>query len=517
MTTSASPVPAVPETAEPRSGLRTNAVGVLGILFFVLSAQAPLTAIAGALPLTVFLGNGAGAPGAYVAIGVVITLFAVGFIAMSRRIRVNGAFYAYVGAAFGRRTGSGAAWLAILAYGTVQAAMYGLYGVSVSALFAGLGLTIPWWLPVIITVAIVQALGSLNIELGARVLAILVGCEVAILLAFAFGVMLTGGGPEGLDPAASFSPSAVLSGAPGVALMFAFASMFGFESTAIYSGEAKDPKRTVARATYLSVAVISVFLSFVAWMFVAYYGASHVTDAAGKAVKSGDSTGFVFSAMDGILGPWSGVVASILLVTSLFAGILAFHNGINRYLHSLAIDGSLPLRISRTNRHQAPFAAAWVQTIMSLVLVLPFAVLGLDPVLTLFSWLSGVSVAALVVLYVLCSAGVVYFFARNRAGGKLWQTLIAPTLAAVLLLGVLYLVVANFTALIGGETTTAIILLLTVPVCFAIGVAVTRKRRDVPVAPEPIVASATATPATATPASALPASTLPASKEEGVA
>lgn len=483
MTASTSPLPVASESVEPTaspSGLRRNAVGVLGILFFVLSAQAPLTAIAGALPLTVFLGNGAGAPGAYVVIGIVITLFAVGFIAMSRRIKVNGAFYAYVGAAFGRRTGSGAAWLAILAYATVQAAMYGLYGVSVSALFAGLGLSLPWWVPVIVTVALVQVLGSLNIELGARVLAILVACEVAVLLAFSFGVLFTGGGPEGINPVASFSPSAIISGAPGVALMFAVASMFGFESTAIYSGEAKDPRRTVARATYLSVAVISVFLSFVAWMFVSYYGASKVTAAAGKAVQSGDSTSFVFKALDGVLGGWSGIVASILLVTSLFAGILAFHNGINRYLHSLGLDGSLPLRVSRTNRHQAPFAAAWVQTVMSLVLVLPFAFLGLDPVLTLFSWLSGVSVAALVVLYVLCSAAVVAYFARNREGRKPWQTVIAPSISAVLLLGVLFLVVSNFTALIGGELTTAIVLLIIVPICFLVGFLVSRPRRVTP-------------------------------------
>lgn len=478
MTNSASPLAVTTNPPEQHNGLRTNAVGVVGILFFVLSAQAPLTAIAGALPLTVLLGNGAGAPGAYIAIGVVFALFAVGFIAMSRRIKLNGAFYAYVGAAFGRRTGSGAAWLAILAYATVQAAMYGLYGASVSALFGNLGITIPWWLPVIITVAIVQVLGSLNIELGARVLAVLVACEVAILIAFAVGVLLTDGGPEGVNFAASFSPASILSGAPGIALMFAVASMFGFESTAIYSGEAKDHRRTVARATYLSVAVISLFLSFVAWMFVAYYGASNVVLAADKAVKSGNSTSFVFGPLDHVLGGWAGIAASILLVTSLFAGILAFHNGINRYLHSLAVDGALPARISRTNSQKAPATAAWVQTGMALVLVLPFAIVGLDPVLTLFSWLSGVAVAALVVLYVLCSIAVVAFFARDRAHSaqRIWSTIIAPSLAAILLLGTLFLVVSNFATLIGGDMGTAIALLATVPICFVIGAAVSRKK-----------------------------------------
>ncbi len=193
---SASPTTA---SAKPQhsTSLRQGAVGVAGILFFVLSAQAPLTGIAGALPLTILLGNGAGAPGAYLLIGAVIVLFAVGFIAMSRRVDAKGAFYAYVGAGIGRKAGTGSAWLALLAYATVQAAMYGLYGASVAGLLASIGLTVPWWLPVLITIAVVQLLGSLNIELGAKVLAVFVGLEVAVLLAFSLGVLFTGGGPEG--------------------------------------------------------------------------------------------------------------------------------------------------------------------------------------------------------------------------------------------------------------------------------------------------------------------------------
>ncbi|MGX9901250.1 hypothetical protein ACW0JT_17830 [Arthrobacter sp. SA17] len=128
----------------PGTDLKKGSIGVLGILFFVLSAQAPLTGIAGASGLTVLLGNGAGAPGAYLAVGVVIIIFAVGFIAMSRRIKANGAFYAYVSAGLGRYTGAGAAWLALLAYGSVQACMYGLYGASLSALIATYtGVSIP--------------------------------------------------------------------------------------------------------------------------------------------------------------------------------------------------------------------------------------------------------------------------------------------------------------------------------------------------------------------------------------
>lgn len=477
--TQATPLPTAHDEAAHPTALRKNAVGVFGILFFVLSAQAPLTGIAGALPLTILLGNGAGAPGAYLLIGIVIVLFAVGFIAMSRKVEAKGAFYAYVTAGLGRRVGTGSAWLALVAYWTVQAAMYGLYGVIVSGLLAGVGLTVPWWVPVLVTIAAVQLVGSLNIELGARVLAVLVGLEVAILLAFALGALFTRGGPDGsIDVAASFSPAAILSGAPGVALMFAVASMFGFESTAIYSGEAKDPKRTVARATYLSVSVIAVFFSFVSWMFVSYYGADNVVGAAEAAVVSGDSTRFVFDALTGILGGWSGTIAGILLATSLFAGILAFHNGINRYLHAMAGEGSMPSVLARTNRHHAPNRASWVQSAVAVTLVAPFAILGMDPVLTLFSWFSGLAVAALVVLYILCSVAVVSFAVRN-SDGSLWQTRIAPVLAAVLLTGILVLILANFTTLIGGDVVTAAALILVVPVAFILGVALSRPVRPV--------------------------------------
>src|SRR5690348_1174145 len=331
----------------PNRQLRRGAIGVFGILFFVLSAQAPLTGIGGALPLAIGLGNGPGAPAAYLAVGLVIAVFAVGFIAMSRHVTDEGAFYAYIGRGLGRRLGTGSALLALWSYNTVQAAMYGIYGVVVSGLCSSyLHFSPPWWACALVTMGIVQLLGSLNIDLGARFLAVLVGCEMAILLGFALATLFTGGGPEGLAPAASFSPSALMAGAPGVAVTFAIASMFGFESTAIYSAEAKDPARTVPRATYLAVSVVALFFAFVSWMVVSSYGPSHIADEIGRALQSGDSTSLVFSAVSSALGGWAGTAAGILMATSLLAGILAFHNASNRYVHSLGQTGALPAVVS---------------------------------------------------------------------------------------------------------------------------------------------------------------------------
>ena len=289
-----------------------------------------------------------------------VGLFSVGFIAMSRHVTDAGAFYAYVSRGLGQPLGVGASQAAVLCYSATQAGMYGLYGVVVQGLFQKYAsLDLPWWFWTVATVFLVQLLGSLNIEFGAKLLGALVVAETSLLLVFAVYQLLTGGGPQGLDLAGSFTPSAFFAGAPGVALTFAIACILGFESTAIYAKEAKDPGRTVPRATYLSVAVISLFFAFVSWMFVSYYGSDKVQGVALNALRKGDATAVVFDPVSHTLGGWTTDVMQVLLATSLLAGVLSFHNGINRYFHSLGATGILPGRLSRRTARAPRTPRAW--------------------------------------------------------------------------------------------------------------------------------------------------------------
>ncbi|MFI2609376.1 APC family permease [Kitasatospora sp. NPDC018619] len=458
--------------------LKPDALGVLGILFFVLSGQAPLTGIAGAAPISVALGNGSGTPAAYVVAGAVILLFSVGFIAMGRHVVDAGAFYTYIGAGLGRAAGAGSASVALFAYCVIQAAMYGLYGSIVSGLVAGhTPLHLPWWAYTLATMAVVQALGALGIEMGARVLAAFVLAEFSVLLLFALVTLAKGGGPEGLGAAAGFSPSAALQGAPGVAVMFALASMFGFEATAIYGEEAREPRKTVPRATYLSVTVVTGFFALTTWTLISAHGASRAPGDARAALAAGDSAGFVFAPVTELFGGWIGGVLPVLLATSLFAGILTFHNSASRYLFCLGRDRQVPARLCRLNRRHAPAAAGRVQSAVAVLLVAPFAVAGTDPVLTLFSWFSGLAVLAMMLLYLLTSVSVVVFFRRRRLDTRVWNTVVAPVLGAFGIAGAVWLILANFTTLIGGEAGTAWWLVLSVPAVMALGVANQRIRR----------------------------------------
>ncbi len=452
--------------------LRRDALGVFGILFLVLSAQAPLTGIAGAVPLSVALGNGPGVPASYVVAGAVVLLFSVGFVAMSRHVVEPGAFYRYIGKGLGGTAGTGSAAVALFAYCTIQAAMYGLYGATVAHLLrVHTGVDLPWWVWALLTMALVQALGMAGITMGARVLAVLVAAETSVLLAFAVVTLVRGGGPEGLGLADSFSAHAALDGAPGVAMMFAVASMFGFEATAVYGEEARDPHRTVPRATYLSITLITAFFALTSWMVISAHGASRAAAAAGAALAGGDSSAFVFLPIADRFGGWAGDVLPVLLATSLFAGILAFHNSADRYLFSLGRERRLPHVLTTLNRRGAPWVAGLVQTALAVLLVVPFALAGRDPVVTLFSWFSGVAVLAIMLLYFLTSVSVVVFFRRHRLDRRLWNTVVAPGLGALGIAGAIGLILANLTTLIGGGRTTATWLALTVPAVWLVGAA----------------------------------------------
>lgn len=458
----------------PQTQLKRNAFGVPSILFFVLSAQAPLTSIVGAAGVAVALGNGPGLPGAYLVVGLVIVVFSVGFTTMTRHVDSRGGFYALIRTGLGERIGTGGTLVALLSYSAVQLAMYGLMGASLGNLLERhFGFASPWWLWVLVAVALVWALGSRQVELGAKLLAALVGLEIAILAAFAV-VLVATRGIGSFDVAASFSPSAIMAGAPGVAVMFAIACMFGFESTAIYSAEARDPRRTVPRATYIAVITIAVFLAGTSWAVVSYYGAANAQGAAFEALGT-DAALFALNPINDVLGGWAGTAADVLLVTSLFAGVLAFHNMITRYFHALAGRRLLPAALERTNRHHAPAHASLTQSVVAATLVVLMAVVGLDPVADVFSWFSGLAVAALVVLYLLTSAAVVAFFRRDRVEDNPLTTLVAPVASVVLMAVVLAMVVRNFGVLTGGSTLTVALLLGAVPVAFVLGVVGSRR------------------------------------------
>jgi amino acid transporter len=448
MTTKA--VASGPEVREREPHRLAGKLGPAAIVFMVVAAAAPLTVVAGTVPLGVAAGNGAAYPASYLVCTVVLLLFAVGFTAMARHIPGAGAFYTYVANGLGRHTGLGAAFLALLSYTAVQGAVYGYIGAAINDLVTSHGgPQVPWYLYALAMMAVVATLGYRHIELSGRILGVLLICEVGIVLVIDAAV-IGRGGADGMSTAA-LHPGNFFAGAPGIALIFAIAGYIGFEATAVFRDEARDPARTIPRATYLALLLIGGFYALTSWAMVSAWG-----DAGAVELASTNPAGMITETASRYVGTVAADLVQILLITSLFAALLSFHNVLARYIFSLGNTAALPSWCGRSHvKHASPHVASVVQTVSALVLVAVSALAGLDPVTQVFAWFAGVSSVGIVALMTLTSAAVVVFFRRTRFDTRLWHTMIAPSLGLAGLALLLVMTAMNLPLLVGGSDTLA--------------------------------------------------------------
>ena len=393
--------------------LRTGQLNTFAIAFLVVSAAAPLTAMAGGAPVAMLLGNGPGVPFAYVIVSALLIIFAVGYTAMARHHTSTGGFYAYVARGLRQYAGGAAAWIALLGYNAMQIGLYGLFGAaSASFLSENFGWDVKWWVIALVGMAVIGVFGYRQVDLSVKVLSVLVACEflVVIIVDIAVGVKGGHGGSTGLS-LDSFTWGSLTSGSLAIALLFNSASFIGFEATTIYSEEAKDPQKTVPKATYLAVLVIGVFYTVTTWLMVNAQGSDGLVKHLGGLA---DPTSFLFEISQTYVGSGVTKVMSLLFATSVFAALLAFHNAVARYLYALGREGLVPEALGRTHRvHLSPHVGSLSQTVLAAVVVLVFVVTGQDPVLALFTWLTQLGTLAILYLMALSSLAVVVFFARH--------------------------------------------------------------------------------------------------------
>lgn len=439
------------QTTTVDAGLSRRRLGAPAITLMIIAASAPLTVVAGGVTTSFAVTESLGVPLGFLVIAAILTIFAVGYTAMSRYVTNAGAFYAYIAQGISRPLGVGASLIALVAYNAMQIGIYGLFGFQLSMFIeAKLGIATPWWLWIIICIVLVGILGVNKIDLSAKVLGLLVALEFVVVIIFdivSFTVAPEGITATTLNPAELFGPSL------GIVLVFGVAAFMGFEGAAIYGEEAKDPKRTVPRATYAAVAIIGLFYAFSAWAFSVGIGPSNII---GQSQEFGPDLMFVF------MGNHASVlfvdIMTILFITSLFASLQSFHNAVARYFFSLGREGAMPAFFGRTTMHGAPWAGSIVQTSIAIIVTVGFALAGgvfggaealgdmafLYPVLTMFTWLTNTGAMGLVLLMAVIAVAVIGFFRRDSRGLSVWTRVIAPVVSGLLLLWVFVMIIANF-------------------------------------------------------------------------
>ncbi len=425
--------------------LRKNSLGLIAVTFMVISAAAPLTGVAGAMPLAFMLGNGAGIPATFVFVTLVMLAFAAGYVTMSRYVTNAGAFYAYAARGLGGRVAGAVAVTALVAYNAMQFGLIGLFGGIAAGIFGSFGLVLPWWVWSLFAILLVGFLGYRQVDLSAKVLVFVVALEYLVVLVVDFAI-LGKGGASGLA-LNFFDANAVFSGSLTAAVLFCLGCFIGFEATTIYAEEARDPERTIPRATYLSVLMIGIFFIFTTWLMIVGIGADKLVPTIQGLP---DPSTFFFDLAGQYAGGTIANIAGILLVSSLFAALSAFHNYIARYSYVAGREGLLPDIFGRTHDiHQSPHVGSVTQTAGALIVLALFAGLQLDPVLNMFTWISQIGTLGVLGMMTVTSVAVIAFFRRAGHSASVLTTLVLPLVSGLVMAALFVYIFLHFGDLTG--------------------------------------------------------------------
>jgi amino acid transporter len=424
----------VRQEAEPdiiSRALARNRLGVPSVVFFGVAGAAPLTVIIGAISTIYAVVGNTAVPIVYLVVAAILSIFTVGFVAMSRHIVNSGAFYSYISHGLGRVPGVGAAFVALPAYAMMQIGLFGLFGVVSSGVLGALGFDVGWFACALVAWLLVAVLGLLWVDLSGKVLAVLLIAEIGLVLIY--DLVMVANPDGGTVTFSTLSPAQVFTPEVGAMMVLAIAGFVGFEATVVLSEEAKDPKKTIARATHWAVLLAGLLCGLSAWAMSVGAGPDKIVAAA-----KDQKTDLVFNLVGKHVPAAFINIGYLLFMTSIFAALLAFHAAVARYQFALGREGVLPQRWGYTHpRTGAPVVGSITQSLLALVALVIYNFIGADPLVYLFAWFTTVGGLGVLILMWSASAAVIVFFLRNRRQENVWRGRIAPFVAFLLLTAIL--------------------------------------------------------------------------------
>ncbi len=402
--------------------LRKGAVGLGGVLFLTVTGSAPISAMLFNTPIMVGYGQGVGAPAAFIFAAIVLVVFSVGYVAMTRKKTSAGGFYSYISHGLGRQLGIGTGYGAVVAYSVFEASLAGGFAYFANLKVNAFGVNIGWPWFALGMVVLISLLTFFDVRLSSTLLAIGLISEIAILVIFDIFMFSKGHAPwAALNPANAFksfpASGKLAAGSVGIGLFFAFWSWVGFEMAPNYAEESREPKRIVPRALYISVIGLGVFYALTSWAPLFGYPSTHAAVAAAQ----GNAANFYLAPATQYAGHWVSSIMSYLIITGSFACGMAFHNTTARYMYSLGREGLLPKPLGRTHpKFKSPYIASVVQTLIAAFIIILFAVFTgtNDPnsqaYLQLYGLMAVMGVIIILSVQALVSLAILVYYERHH-------------------------------------------------------------------------------------------------------
>ena len=472
--------------------LARNALGLPQVLFCIVTGSAPIAAMMFNDPLSGY-GMGISVPAGFWISTIAFTLFSVAYVEMARRVTTAGGIYSYMSYGFGRIIGLGTAIGIAAAYILFTAGVNGVtsYFAQTSILNLSGGFNMDWRIYSFCFIALMFFVTYFHVEIVARILGVLLIGELLVLMIFSFAVVVKGGGPDGivwqaLNPAGFFNGGEGVDGAArvfgvglaGVGFFACFWSWVGFEMAPNYAEEARNPKKMMAYAIYISCIGIGIGYTFWSWMLISGYGKAqdqwvwalatsygaagdNPPISPGNGLPAGDYANVFYPVAQQFAGIGIANVFKVLIITGSFACALAFWQTSNRYVFAMGREGILPRILGRTHAtHKSPFVSTIVVGLLVVMITSLFAsgAVGggqraaagytqgdaLTALLQVGTWIPFQGNSLLFPLMAVVGLAImVYFIREARDGFHWWKTFVAPILGAASISFAFYLMMKN--------------------------------------------------------------------------
>jgi amino acid transporter len=329
------------------------------------------------LPADMAAQLGATAPLAYLLCALAMGLIVMCMAEAGSRVSLTGGPYAYVEVAFGPFVGFLTGFLLWMLLTFAMAAVATVLVANLGTLVPALGSRVASAVALVGIYGIFGAVNMLGVERGARLnTALTIAKLLPLLLLIAGGLFAV----DARNLAVADPPALGTLARSSLLLIFVFA---GIEAALVPGGEVKDPARTVPRAIFIAMAVVT--LLYAGLQFVAQ-GVLGTALATSKAAPLADAAGAA-------LGGWARQLLLVGAVISMLGHAGAMILATPRTLFAFARDGFLPAALARTHAvHRTPAVAILVQCALVLVLAIT----------STFEQLAILANLSILVVYALC-------------------------------------------------------------------------------------------------------------------
>lgn len=304
------------------------------------------------LPAVIAATTGHRSPLAVLAAGLGIGLIALCFAEVGSRFREHGGVYLYTRTAFGPLVGFEVGWLLIWTRALSFAANLNLFVLYLAELRPEVAAGAPRALVMVVLAGSVVITNIVGVRNAARAVDIFTIAKLAPLaLLIVLGLpQVDGATMAGQAVADPDWTEAIL------VMMFAFG---GFESALLPAGEMRDPKRDLAFALLLGLAIVAVVYVLVQVVVI------------GVVAQAAEAEAPIAAVLGVLLGPPGLILASVAAMISVYGWATGATLAQPRVIHAMAERGELPRALAWVHpRFRTPASAIVLFAALGLMLAL---------------------------------------------------------------------------------------------------------------------------------------------------